>query len=858
MGASAHYLEIEWDSPGVAKRVEVSTHAIALERGPNGTLHAEFSIFRDFAPWLGLQLSDELGAVEPATIDAKGDRHPWLAVPDVHGATWWIPATGWSKDSNRHLSEMYRSFGEFNVELGPHLRLVVDAVSNELDRAHAQEYLDDFRDELVWLAIGRPTGAMGDIGADFNRELIEALGDFADAAARVLDHPAHEIREVTAPSPASRLRPNAETFRAIMRRPAARRYPGRVAEESADIPENRYLRGMIQHCQRLASSLARSSSRNQDHLAARSAREKARAAELLSIEQIDVDPEVFDNQLADIQHRIDAIVSWKAAPTSLGSGEREYSFSVGDSFKAKGGGKEFFYRNLNPNAQHRANDQYAFSVACLPDTLHDLVMEAKSVDKELSLKIRGEAAISSGSTPNRKAYRRATFTRVSTVRPNSPVLSRRIAARSRYEREGWNRPISSRERQEYRAEAKTALSRASEFDGRMQNGALTRDAVTAIEKNLGQQDAAWGDSRVRPSSTFPMGMKFVQNPTYAAALAAFHRLTALEQRTGIGGDVLERLGRINVLHASALYERWCLIKIIAVLIEDFNFIPQADWIEHVVTFSAKAGEPGDAGFRVLLERSQPSISASLDVEPILANGRRPDFRLRFTISNDAKRPLIFSNIIEQRSGLVMDAKFRTKWKRGELSAMLTELVDTKDYGQDGDRVFILHPAKGAIAHRTSPLGWSRDCDYGQDHPTGHRKGSIQLGADLVTPGASTLNLRRLIALELQEAFPEPEFEKVGRSDQWDEKTEVCRSNTSLCIACGKAHESEDVVQRWTEGGNPKWFYRCSGCGAETMRTHCFAKGCGTDIFKNGLQMTYHLTKADQITNIVCQNCGANF
>src|SRR3546814_392452 len=85
---------------------------------------------------------------------------------------------------------------------------------------------------------------------------------------------------------------------------------------------------------------------------------------------------------------------------------------------------------------------------------------------------------------------------------------------------------------------------------------------------------------------------------------------------------------------------------------------------------------------------------------------------------------------------------------------------------------------------------------------------------------------------------------------------VCRSNASLCIACGKAHENTDVTKGRTERGNAKWFYRCSDCGSASMRTPCF--GCGTELHKNGLQMTYHLTIADHVSNVVCPDCGANF
>lgn len=266
MGVSAHYLEIEWDSPGVARRIEVSTYPIKIDRSADGTLHVEVSIFRDFAPWLGLQLSGDLAGVEPATVDAQNAHHPWLRVLDEHGRAWWIPATGWSKPNNRHLAEMHRSFGTFSVKLGAYRDLMIDAVANELDRAHAQEYLDDFRDELVWLAIGRPTGALGEVGSDYSHDLVDALREFVDAASRVLDRPAQEVREITALAPPARLRPNAETFRAAMRNPGTRLYPGRAAQESADVPENRYLRGLVQHCRRLAQSVARSSSRHQGHL----------------------------------------------------------------------------------------------------------------------------------------------------------------------------------------------------------------------------------------------------------------------------------------------------------------------------------------------------------------------------------------------------------------------------------------------------------------------------------------------------------------------------------------------------------------------------------------------------------------
>src|SRR3546814_20543526 len=113
-----------------------------------------------------------------------------------------------------------------------------------------------------------------------------------------------------------------------------------------------------------------------------------------------------------------------------------------------------------------------------------------------------------------------------------------------------------------------------------------------------------------------MGMRFVQNPNYAGALAAFQRVVALEQTTGIGGDTLEKLGRINILHASALYARWCLSKIIAVLMQGFGFTAQSNWVEHAVAFSDQSPEPRTNSFTIKLPRTHPGLQAQLAVKPV--------------------------------------------------------------------------------------------------------------------------------------------------------------------------------------------------------------------------------------------------
>ena len=138
----------------------------------------------------------------------------------------------------------------------------------------------------------------------------------------------------------------------------------------------------------------------------------------------------------------------------------------------------------------------------------------------------------------------------------------------------------------------------------------------------------------------------------------------------------------------------------------FSFEPQDDWVAHVVASVTRAPAHNDSGFSLNFTRANPRMTACLDVEPVLANGRRPDYRLRFTVAAaQGGRRSIFRDVVQSGSqaGLVMDAKFRTRWKPGELSSMLTLLVDIKKYDQDGDKVFILQPAKAAIEGLTRSL-----------------------------------------------------------------------------------------------------------------------------------------------------------
>ena len=231
----------------------------------------------------------------------------------------------------------------------------------------------------------------------------------------------------------------------------------------------------------------------------------------------------------------------------------------------------------------------------------------------------------------------------------------------------------------------------------------------------------------------------------------------------------------------------------------------------------------------------------------MLSGRRPDFVLDITHTED-EQSTRYNPPKGRRIGLVMDAKFRSKWRKGELTQMLDELILIKGYDQalENAKVFILQPCGLTVRPAKSPLEWGAHSDYSRTNA--HRQGWIQAG--VTSSGAqSTQHLKRLLALAFQSSFPAP---RQLSSDQDDTIWE----SRSFCIGCGERHDNQSIKAKRTKSGAMRWLLDCRHCGVWTTRTHCYS--CPTPLFKNGTVWTYHTTIADQVTNVICPSCGAYF
>ena len=823
-GFEVRYLRIEWRTDGVARKIEAAPAPLAVERSDDGVFTVESTIFNDSYPWLGIRVNAHPEIV-PTLVTASGTETQLLRVKDPRdGSFWCISSDGWDSSKQQHFSELRRSAGTYRFQIGSEGLAVQNHISGESD---VQAYVGDFRGNLLWMIMNDDAGASAaGSGVANGAQLVPILEAFYTASRKVLSAPLVAVNERRRRSPVSKVRATAETFREIAQKPFARQLTGRVFDESANTAENRYLRHILGLVIDWTRAWFMASSRQATFLDELAARESKRAEHSKSLTHRAVDPDVFDSQTADIARRIEALTSYRNETNDHKSRQRSFPISLGNRF---GADHAFFYDRIDSEAGP-TDQSVAFRVVVFPEHVFELIQSAMHLCRELV--IEGDASSCVKSTKRDKRFRELTFSTVSSISPRVDVLAQRAAKRRHLKSTEWMVPLSSAEKQEIRREARTAELRAKRALEKREAMSSSIDSLRSTVGKLAGVDDGLSQMGVVRADVFPTGMTFVANPAYAACLSSFKMAADMFKRMGFDPTLLDGLEKVGILHASDIYEKWSLLKICALLIEDFRFTPECGWAERLVGVSIAGERNVVFGFR----RDDIGVEVMVAYQFETREGRRPDFVVRILDARARSESCL--------GGLVLDAKFRSTWGVQGPRHALDELVRIKGYGDVAGlgKVFILQPRNGTVTPSMSPLEWGRHCDYGARRS--HAEGWIQVGLD-PSGITSTDHLKRLLVMMFQSALPDPE--RVSG------ETLTARS---FCLGCGEAHHSESIRSKVTKGGATSWLLDCAQCGVWTVRTHCYS--CKAPLFKNGTRWTYHETLAAQVTNVICPECGSYF
>lgn len=826
------------------------------------------------------------------------------------GRTWWIERGKWKqfKDGNGyHDAPICRHAGAAHLRVGSvDLRLRISMPGfNEQEFA---ALLDEFKNGL-WQLILDPKSpvTVSDRRADggVSEAFLDAVRDHIRHAERALAQPHLELRERSEQQPLGRVRPTMRTFQELALRGAPRWITGRGHAPSYDTPENRLLVAMIFRLNRSIRSLQQASLDLAADFNRRADAAEAHAETLNG--WVRVAPERLEQELAELRVRADALS--KARQKLIidetfnervfefkfkvnGSPENEYNKygfwsnlisvvgkpnirqsglrlvfeqnqeSVSITFKK---GETYTVRgclNLLKKGENKKGLWFIYEVVCL-----------FSVNSSLECKVAAEINRLSTERSQLKQsdYQRKLSPRDVCEQENDRQADFFQAKRFRLERDQW----------ESKAEALRPLASQTKK-------LIEKATILKISTGL--------------NLTISGSMTYVQNADYRGALGAFRRALDAANLDISKIDQLFRLDEISILDMPKVYERWCLLKIIRILREQYGLMPTGTYRDDLFKGLAEHWNKTET-IRIQFEGSHINRDVVLEYEPVLPTGRTPDFvitviaRRELPLSTDRvlhsdlidsgppiqffddpgpvnqephnpgpfdqseyeqylfdsssfdPAPILTKDYPINQAKLVLDAKCKqfvpiaSGQDGSDLTSELEELIVNRGYDENAaNRVFVIHPGFDT----KSAQEWERYCRYGGGHftPNPEARPAWDQGEPDHRHGAVLLRpgtidpLIRLITMHLYLSL-EDTIHYYRTPPRYQ----------PFCPACaGVDLTNISLPSIWP------WKASCanSKCNHPIIRNYCW--NCGTHLWKLGGYWTFHETRALNPYDIKCPHC----
>lgn len=373
---------------------------------------------------------------------------------------------------------------------------------------------------------------------------------------------------------------------------------------------------------------------------------------------------------------------------------------------------------------------------------------------------------------------------------------------------------------------------------------------------------------ISKDSYFPNSMTFIQNPYYQSS---YKNYELIKNILGIDENLflqIQKVELIGILDLPTLYERWCLLQIIKVLINHFRFVPEKNW-KNNLAMQILSNPNKIYNIQINFSNEQIKRDVILWYEKILQNKKRPDFVLD-----------IISTKTNKKHCLIMDAKFKedvdveclinSLYPDSKMN-IISELdskcpksngkIDKKNYSENNKNlVFILHPdSKKSIRNKRTPSYWGNDAYYGEtnifnytwdnDKFPNHKYGSILLSPirGENTYGDFLDNLQRLIGMAMQYTIED------NKNIFEDNKINPFPKEKEFCIKCG----SSDIKLTYsgTSISQKGYYYQmdCQGCTHSFVYFYCW--NCKYRLIKNGSYWSYHSFQVLNPFDIKCPNCA---
>jgi pyrethroid hydrolase len=412
-------------------------------------------------------------------------------------------------------------------------------------------------------------------------------------------------------------------------------------------------------------------------------------------------------------------------------------------------------------------------------------------------------------------------------------------------RSNWTRPLSLGELKEQDHEKKVLQKKLQQLLDKKKQNEESSLSFSPILSRLHKQKKEYKYRKIKVKYDFPGSMTFIQNKNYQGVHKSYKKIM---DSAGLDEDefaYLEEFGSIGILDIPRIYERWCLLQIVKILIDKLLFTPENGWKKKLLQQLLQTRK----NIQLVFENTNINRKITLHYEKELKNGRRPDFVL------DVESPI--GSGYSKR--FVMDAKF---YEEINISVVVDQLYNDKkndknykNYSEDSrNMVFILHPSSSAIVDHATPLPWGSHSYYGEAAMFDWQKHNVlpdhKYGAIFLSPvddAGSNDNLQRLLGMFLQYGLEESNHNL--RRDE-DQNIDPFLEKELFCITCGS--EEKDVKRAPTKKGF-RYEIICKNCSHVTKCNYCWS--CKNRLIKNGIYWTYHATHPLSPYDIRCPYCS---
>lgn len=848
------YLDVKWFDEHTVSAIEPSISPLNVVK-IDGEWRLDTITYNHSYPRLGVRiLSNEIKHT-PYFLSGK-DKIDLLEIKEPESnISWWIHSDGWDNRNQWHDTGIFRKVGTIKLCIQGEL-VTIDNGCISFSVGDLQYSLySDFKKEL-WNIILNDTGIVrGSIEKESDRKIgqLDVFLSFAEKLTALLKAPKIELKETQEKKPFRNVRPVNLTFRELSTRGFHKELTSRSHIESIDVPENRYLHYC---CRRVLDIINISLMLEQKNIDSLNEKIEDCKKQIKSLEAIKeggtkiINEAVFDNETKTIERQIKELLDRRFEtaianqPTSTGgnieSEEVKIVFGEQDAdkknqFRAPQINGTKFEESEYYESEYYKEKGYEYVVICMSDEFARIISDFQ-ISSELIIK--GFYTWKDKKDNFQKKYLFVNFEHIENIEYidiREKNLKDRRELRADYEEKGWERDLEPSEIKEIDEEIEGLEKKRKYLSDLLGDGSL-KDRLPSIISSLSNCIHYFKKKNVKLVDRFPNTMIFIQNPLYSQVKRDFD---SINNSDGMGGEIFDKLleiDEIGLINIPILYERWCLLKILSILSDVYKYkFTDPSWKEYLIASVAN----NEKNICFELENSSSNTKIQVFYEKELANRKRPDFVIDINTSDGSKKRM------------VIDAKFKECLKEAGYLKILKELTDQKNYDENGkNQLFIIMPSASQVVERTSPLDWGGHCDYGQaDH---HSQGFIFLSPSKEYP-RNINNLQRLLGMFIQQnttVLKEPDRNKEGNFKY-------------TCISCGqtevfsfkkirtKTNEWEIRVEQLQSGLHP-FTVICQSCGHFCKKTHCCS--CGHDLYKNGGMWTYHRTKADQISNVVCPHC----